>query len=160
MPFRDKGQQIAYQIQWVKTRREAWLKDHSPCARCGSPENLEVDHIDRATKVTHNVWSWSKDRRDQELAKCQALCVDCHKQKTYNEDLKERPYLRKVDQEGNLWCPRCRLFLAPDQFTNRKDMQRGKDRYCIQCRKIMRQETRLRSSAEERLLVKQEGGIS
>lgn len=45
---------------------------------CGSIENLEVDHIDSSTKVGHNVWSWKQERRDEELAKCQVLCKDCH----------------------------------------------------------------------------------
>ncbi len=64
-------------------RRQEWIVAHGPCAECGSWDELEVDHVDAGTKVSSNVWSWSQIRRDAELAKCQVLCHDCHKTKTY-----------------------------------------------------------------------------
>ena len=73
-----------YKRQWRAARRAAYFADKA-CVRCGSIENLQLDHIDRNTKVTHNIWSWSKERRETELSKCQVLCADCHKIKT-NED--------------------------------------------------------------------------
>jgi hypothetical protein len=44
-----------------------------------------MDHVDPATKEHHSIWSWRKDRREIELAKCQVLCFECHKQKSANE---------------------------------------------------------------------------
>lgn len=81
MPCRTREEQRAYQRAWLARRRKAWLEANGPCARCGSRENLEVDHIDRTQKVSHHIWSWSAVRRDAELAKCQVLCQSCHIQK-------------------------------------------------------------------------------
>jgi hypothetical protein len=51
---------------------------------CGSFENLEIDHIDPGDKEHSigSVWSWSKERREAELKKCQVLCRSCHRAKT------------------------------------------------------------------------------
>lgn len=84
MPMKTKEAQREYQKEWVRKRREAYFGDKS-CVQCGSTDRLELDHIDRATKVSHNVWSWSEARRNEELAKCQVLCYDCHKAKTKSE---------------------------------------------------------------------------
>lgn len=51
-----------------------------------SNEDLQVDHKDRSQKLSHKVWSWSEERRNEELAKCQILCAECHKKKTYSQD--------------------------------------------------------------------------
>src|SRR5262245_32847749 len=71
----------AYQSRWAQARRAVWLRAHGPC-RCGSWDRLQVDHIDPRTKVSHRVWSWADERRLAELAKCQALCYDCHAKKS------------------------------------------------------------------------------
>lgn len=66
-----------YQRDWLMRRRLAYLKD-KVCV-CGSSINLEIHHIDPTKKWTHNVWSYSADRREAELAKCVVLCHACHK---------------------------------------------------------------------------------
>lgn len=81
MPYTDKDQQRAFQKKWMSDRRKRWLQLHGPCA-CGSWDLLEVHHVDPAKKVDHKVWSWSKKRRDEELAKCVALCHECHQEET------------------------------------------------------------------------------
>lgn len=75
-----------YQKAWVKEARWDWLAKNGPCRQCGSSERLEVDHIDPSLKVSHAVWSWSKPRREAELAKCQVLCHDCHAKKTGHQN--------------------------------------------------------------------------
>lgn len=70
-----------YQLEWLAARRAAYLADKS-CAVCGSTTNLEIDHIDPSKKVSHRIWSWSKARREAELAKCQILCITHHREKT------------------------------------------------------------------------------
>ena len=67
-------------------RRKQWLYDNGPCVGCGGSINLEVDHLDSSTKVSHCVWSWSKVRRDAELNKCVVRCKACHKIKTAVEN--------------------------------------------------------------------------
>jgi hypothetical protein len=76
-----KEAQREYQRNWVAARRASWFRDKS-CARCGSTTELEIDHIDPRTKVTHSVWSWAEQRRNAELAKCQVLCRPCHEAKS------------------------------------------------------------------------------
>jgi hypothetical protein len=72
-------------------RRDAWLAENGPCQRCGSWDRLEVDHVDPSKKISHKVWSWSALRRAEELAKCQALCSDCHQEKTREDRMKNVP---------------------------------------------------------------------
>lgn len=69
----------------MKRRRMAWLSENGPCQNCGSWEDLEVDHINGSEKVSHRIWSWSQERRETELAKCQALCAICHQEKSAEE---------------------------------------------------------------------------
>ena len=79
------------------------------CVKCGSGAFLELDHIDPTQKVSHKIWSWSKVRREAELAKCQVLCRKCHKDKS----CEQRGYKREVSH-GTLsgydhWKCRCGL---------------------------------------------------
>jgi hypothetical protein len=71
---------------WIAKRRTDWMAG-KVCVKCSSTHRLEVDHIDRATKVDHRIWSWSIARRDAELVKCQVLCFDCHVAKTVVENV-------------------------------------------------------------------------
>lgn len=65
----------------TKARRKAeWLAGRG-CALCGSTEDIEVDHVvpeSKANKHGENIWFWSRERREAELAKCQPLCRLCH----------------------------------------------------------------------------------
>lgn len=81
MPYADKEQQRAYQREWMRRRRAEWFAGKA-CAWCGVRDGLELDHVDRLAKVSHALWSWSKKRRDAELAKCRALCKACHLHRT------------------------------------------------------------------------------
>jgi hypothetical protein len=61
----------------IQTRRQNYLKLH-PCKNCGSTDNLEIHHIDPELKVAHDVFGWGRARREEELAKCDVLCHNCH----------------------------------------------------------------------------------
>jgi 5-methylcytosine-specific restriction endonuclease McrA len=81
-----------YQRAWLLARRNRGVALlGSCCADCGSFDNLEFDHIDPETKDsrlkgsdrgTGSLWSWSWERIEIELAKCQLLCTACHKKKS------------------------------------------------------------------------------
>lgn len=86
MGYKDKEVDRAYHREWVRKRRASFFHGKC-CVKCGSIQRLELDHIDPKTKVTHAIWTWSEERRNNELAKCQVLCHDCHMTKT----LAERP---------------------------------------------------------------------
>lgn len=78
------------------------------CARCGTTDQLEVDHINPADK-THNiakVWSYSKEKFWAEIAKCQVLCTECHKNKT-REDRGECPHGMHRYQRHGCRCDTC-----------------------------------------------------
>lgn len=81
MPMATPEAQREYQRLWMAKRRSDFFADKI-CAHCGGTENLELDHIDPKLKVTHAIWSWSRIRREVEIAKCQILCHKCHKKKT------------------------------------------------------------------------------
>ncbi len=81
MVYKDRAKRNEYQNHWLKERRRKWLANKG-CVVCGSVEELEIDHINPDTKVSHKIWSWAAERRAEELEKCQVLCVDCHREKT------------------------------------------------------------------------------
>jgi 5-methylcytosine-specific restriction endonuclease McrA len=85
MPYKDPERQREYQrLRSAKTRAD-WLAGRS-CKVCGSIKRLEVDHIDPDKKVSHRVWSWSNQRREIELSKCQVLCHTHHVEKTNRDN--------------------------------------------------------------------------
>ncbi len=76
----------AYQLEWVKRRRQTWIDENGPCAICHSKNDLEVDHIDASTKLYDASILWgmaiNNPKRIAELAKCQVLCSLCHASKS------------------------------------------------------------------------------
>lgn len=104
MPYKDLRKQRAYQTNWTRQRRDEWLAANGPCRQCGSWDDLEVDHIDPNEKTSHRVWSWSKEKRDAELAKCQPLCACCHQAKT--SEMQRRPITHGTRSGYNRGC-RC-----------------------------------------------------
>lgn len=82
----DKKLMREYKRNWIALRRKSYFKDKS-CVKCGSKERLELDHINPETKIDHKIWSWKESRRIEELAKCQILCYNCHKEKTTLEKI-------------------------------------------------------------------------
>lgn len=75
----------AYQRTWLQKRRSI-VFDGRQCVKCGGMEKLELDHIDPTQKISHSIWSWSEERRTEELAKCQILCKKCHQKKTSQDN--------------------------------------------------------------------------
>lgn len=110
MPYKDPSKQSAYQSRRLKQRRLDWISQHGPCANCGGSERLEVDHINPEEKVSHRVWSWSAEKRAEELAKCQVLCHDCHKAKTFAQTTPHTAHGRVwMYQKYGCRCEECRV---------------------------------------------------
>ena len=84
MPLATKEEQREYQRKWIAKRRFEFFSNKY-CARCGSKEQLHLHHKNKATKVTHRIWSWTKLRREIELKKCVVLCSKCHKRHHFNK---------------------------------------------------------------------------
>lgn len=116
-----------YQRQWMAKRRNDWLADKC-CVKCGSLENLEVDHIDRTAKKypVASLWGMSLDNlnRIAELAKCQVLCHSCHIEKTWSKDF-QRAKCGTPSGYKKCKCDACREAATIDRRkyarnTNRK----------------------------------------
>ena len=136
MPMPTPEEQRKYQREWLQRRRDEWLADKS-CVQCGSTDSLEIDHIDRATKSAtlrrlHNssIWSWSKERREAELAKCQVLCHEHHLAKTKAEEAARRRHGTRRMYYGE-WGEPCRCedcCEAVRLYNERKNAQRATKR--------------------------------
>lgn len=101
MPIRDPNARRAYHREWMRRRRATFF-DGKVCAACGGVDQLELDHVDRTTKLHkghHAIWSWSQARREAELAKCQVLCRACHREKTRVENQRPRALTREMVAE-------------------------------------------------------------
>jgi hypothetical protein len=106
-----------YQRVWIAARRAAWFADKR-CVVCGTTENLELHHIDPETKVANSVWSWTQERRDAELAKCEVRCESCHKPETiaYLKEIKITPLSEKKHGTYNTYgrfgcrCEPCKAW--------------------------------------------------
>src|ERR1700692_225330 len=68
-----------YQRVWIAKRRADYFENRC-CEKCGSVDSLEIHHRDPNLKEDNHIWSWSKERRDKELLKCDILCNTCHKE--------------------------------------------------------------------------------
>lgn len=94
------------------------------CATCGSRRRLEVDHVDPAQKVDHRIWSWKKERRTIELAKCQVLCRKCHQNKTRVEHLSRLHHGETLTLYERHGC-RCEPCKARKSLQNAKRSRRS-----------------------------------
>jgi len=98
--------------QRSQARRTQWIQENGPCVKCGTWDNLEIDHIDPSTKeykIT-NIWRRSQQIRDYELAKCQALCNSCHIQKSTLEQKASKPVTHgsyKFYRKDKCRCEEC-----------------------------------------------------
>lgn len=97
----------ARDLRKMKQRRLDWFEENGPCRKCGSWEDLEVDHVDPVCKVSHNVWSWSEERRTAELLKCQPLCEKCHMAKTIQQFKAGKPKHGSTGYRNGCKCFAC-----------------------------------------------------
>lgn len=65
-------------------RASAILLLGGKCAKCGTTNNLQFDHINAQDKSFDlgKFWSCAENKFLAELLKCQLLCLGCHKRKT------------------------------------------------------------------------------
>lgn len=108
MAYADRREYMRnYQREWIARRRADYLSD-KVCVDCGSSSQLEVDHVDRTTKISHRIWSWNDVRRLAELAKCVTRCHDCHLTRTISQVSVPIPH---GTHSGYAYhrcrCPRC-----------------------------------------------------
>lgn len=107
MPYKNPQQQKEYQKNWMAQRRESW-RAGKVCVQCGSTKDIQFDHKDPTQKVTHRIWSWSKKRREAEIAKCQPLCKKCHNLKTKTQDPRRQPCGTPASYSRGCRCDDCK----------------------------------------------------
>jgi 5-methylcytosine-specific restriction endonuclease McrA len=85
--------------RYHRLRSEFIESQGSRCAICHGTENLEIDHVDPTTKKHRvcNLWNRREEVRTAELAKCQVICNQCHKDKTLTGHDKREGKKRKGD---------------------------------------------------------------
>ena len=85
----------------LRVTKQKFINEHkmkSGCVHCGYKEHpvaLDLDHIDPSTKTYNSTKGKGKPKMDwaalgwkrleEEMAKCQVLCANCHRIKTYFE---------------------------------------------------------------------------
>lgn len=82
MSYKDEDKKRKYKREWRQNIRDEYLKDKS-CSVCGSTHKLNIHHVNPEEKITHYVWTRTKEFREMELSKCIILCELCH-QKLHN----------------------------------------------------------------------------
>jgi 5-methylcytosine-specific restriction endonuclease McrA len=94
------------------------------CAKCGTTDALEVDHVNPATKTrqTYTLWFLSPDNPDfiAELAKCQLLCTDCHREKTGQENRVRVHGTYSMYQRGKCRCEACVAVMSEARKRSRR----------------------------------------
>ena len=110
-----------YKRQWAAARRADYMAGKS-CVICGTTQSLEVDHIDPEQKVSHRIWTWAIPRRDAELAKCQILCTEHHKEKTRAD--RPIPEHGTISRYGSIH--KCRCDLCRRANADRKKLNEAK----------------------------------
>ncbi len=118
----------------AKERRKAWFTGRS-CSKCGSREDLVLDHIQRLnwskrgrSRPSQVLWEWGEPRRQDELAKCQVLCKKCHSKKTGQEHRDARVPRHGTDGEYRKHGCRCRPCKDAHTAANRRYTARLKAR--------------------------------
>lgn len=78
---------IYMQNRRSKNKQYALDRLGNACNKCGKKDKLQFDHIDRRSKnmILADMFSHSIENIDKELDKCQLLCVECHKIKTFSD---------------------------------------------------------------------------
>lgn len=131
MPFKNPAKRLEYAREWYAARRVRAIESlGGKCVVCGDTEDLEFDHIDPATKVSHRIFSWSWARIEEELKKCQLLCAKHHQDKTiaYISTAGGTWATRKNHHKKGCGCTSCRNMRSAEVGAMLKTQQPIKSR--------------------------------
>jgi hypothetical protein len=106
---------VYHLARYRRLRKELLSQLGGKCAApgCASVLDLQIDHIDRATKSFNLSDHWGKPRAaiQAELAKCQLLCRACHTKKT-NSELSKGHGCWGMYRNRKCRCVECRAFVS------------------------------------------------
>jgi hypothetical protein len=126
MPPRDREAYNTYMRDYMlrryhRRRREALTQLGGLCVICGETDEdqLRFDHVDAKTKsfdLAKRLAGVSEKKLQEELRKCQVLCDDCHKVKSWeagdignkgSQNGSAKLTEEKVLEARRRWRPRC-----------------------------------------------------
>lgn len=92
--FRERGRVHLDQVEKSRTARRERAHDHvlkhlraTACADCGErdPLVLEYDHVGAKVKDVGALVAWAAriDQIEAEIARCEVVCCNCHRRRTY-----------------------------------------------------------------------------
>lgn len=111
--------------RYHKRRAEYVERLGGKCVRCGSKDELEIDHIvpnEKSFNLAAALAGWSKKRIEAEIVKCELLCKTHHLDKT-RKDLSAMLGRRESWEHGTLggyrYC-KCELCKEAKRAENRE----------------------------------------
>jgi hypothetical protein len=123
----------AYHAKIYSTNRQrAILLLGSRCAKCGSDDKLEFDHVNSSVRNGRigPMFGYSWDKSKAELALCQLLCFECHIAKTTLEMGKSPASHGRVTMcQKGCRCPDCRRAQSAEN-AKRPTTRAGRRRKC------------------------------
>jgi hypothetical protein len=120
-----------YQMQRYRANRQFFMAGAS-CAKCGGTDDLEADHIDRSTKISHKIWLRSRPRIAEELTKCQWLCKNCH----HDKSTEERGFVKATHGTYAMYSHHgCRCVECKATASAKRQAQRQRDAESINKRR-------------------------
>lgn len=126
MGIKDPDERRTYGRTWRANRRIFYIDLMGGCCvKCGTTDQLEVDHIDPSTKSMNPTRLWSRTHEIimEELSKCQLLCKKCHQEKTSAERIANRD-LQHGEYGMYKWY-KCRCQPCRDANSARVRLQRA-----------------------------------
>jgi len=120
-----------------KLRRITWINENGgKCIKCGSIENLEIDHIKPELKLIeiYALWEFNSNNKRyiDELKKCQILCRKCHRIKTSDEQRK--PIIHGTQSGYNIHKCKCELCKNCERKRSRMKYLKKKEKYYVSSR--------------------------
>lgn len=84
----------------LRSSNRSWyqeLKNNTPCAKCGNYYPyyvMDYDHIDPSSKILciAHMMGHSKKAILKEISKCELLCANCHRIKTYETSNRQKQH--------------------------------------------------------------------
>lgn len=125
MPYVLYTEQLEAQKVWRNKKLHSLkIKLGGKCVNCGDSniDELVFDHIDPSTKVLQisRLVTYNKQTLENELQKCQLLCVPCHKIKTRIEkSTSQHGQGAMYNRCGPPKCERCRKYGREKTARNR-----------------------------------------